>query len=116
MHPIYLYVCNNFEQWSLCTFILWHVVCETIYHKTEVTESVPICSETLETVCNEDGPNGEEICKDYPKQVCELEEQTATRTTPEIKCHSVDVEVCGPEPCPLTKKEKVCGDEVKEVS
>ena len=97
-------------------FLFFFKVCETIYHESQVTESVPVCREVLETVCQDgEGEGGEEICKDYAKQLCDVEEQTVTKRVPETKCQLHEVEVCGPEPCPLTNTEKVCSDEIKEV-
>lgn len=89
-------------------------VCETIYHESVVTEALPVCTDTFQTICEED-EDGEEVCKDYPKRVCELEDMTSTKLSPEINCDVVPTEVCGPEPCPLRQAEKICSDEIKEV-
>ena len=66
-----------------------------------------------------DDPNnpdsGNQICKLYPKEECEIKTETNTAYSPRTECSRVESEVCGPENCPLVKAEPLCEDKLEEV-
>lgn len=73
------------------------------------------CETVDEEVCF-DGPDGQEVCKTFPKQQCEVVTRPKTEFVPEVQCKKLQTQVCGPEACPLTRTDPVCYDELKEVS
>lgn len=90
-------------------------MCEKEFHEVDVPESVTECKFVDEEVCVNDDVTGQEICKTFPKQVCEVVEKTRKEFVPEVKCKKLQTEICGPEACPLTRSDPVCYDEVKKV-
>lgn len=81
----------------------------------EVVHDETVCEAVDEEVCSGQDSTGQEVCKIFPKQVCEIRPVTKTEHMPETSCKKLQTEICGPEACPLTKKDPVCYDEIKEV-
>lgn len=91
--------------------------CKTSYHVHEVEEDEPDCRIMMIEKCQDVtlGYSTEKQCDKWPKTVCELNKVTRKRYTPETKCDKTRREICGPEQCPLTKKQTICRNETETV-
>ena len=98
---------------NFCNSSILNAVCETSYEDVVVMEDVAKCESISVTNCIKDPESGEEVCKDWPRQVCKVEKQRQTKTVPSTECSHLPRRVCGPALCPLVKKDPVCEDRVR---
>ena len=100
-------------EFMLKTLFNVDAVCETIFQKFEVQDDEEICEDVVQTECIL--INGVEQCDDVPRRSCRIETRMNTKTLPKSECRPEIREVCGPEPCPIVKADKICRTEETEV-
>ena len=92
-------------------------VCETLYEEVEYPEEEVNCETESVKRCVRAAEGEEEICQDFPKQVCKVKSITSVKHVPNTECKKMALprKVCGPRVCPLVESEPVCEDRTKMV-
>ncbi len=84
-------------------------MCETAYGSDEVSDDVPNCRIVTERQCDGDD------CRDVPRQECDINQKVNGKLSKTTECKSVPRKVCGPEACPIVKRDPICRNEIKTV-
>ena len=84
-----------------CIYLLIFLVCDTTYIPNNVTENVANCTTIFQN--------------EIPVRKCEVVEVDTVKYSPNVQCKQDEIDVCGPEPCPLLKGDEVCQDTWEQV-
>ncbi len=55
------------------------------------------------------------MCDNVPQRNCDVTRENNVKLTPKTECNKVEVQLCGPEACPIVKGERICTNEIRTV-